>query len=82
MLHRTEAGEGTAEQNKDIDSNQHKQNPNSVDDVKDIDMMKFTAEIDSRLGTLERILGSSTTVLDEVRLFKLLSSHDCLTCTS
>lgn len=33
-----------------------------------LDMVKFTADIDRRLGTLEKVLGSSTTPLDEVRM--------------
>lgn len=36
-------------------------------EVKEGDMTAFTAEIDRRLGALEKAIGSSTTTLDEVR---------------
>ena len=36
-------------------------------EVKEGDMITFTAEIDRRLGALEKAIGSSTTTLDEVR---------------
>lgn len=39
----------------------------------ELDMLKFTAEIDRRLGTLEKIIGSSSTVLDEVKRSSHLS---------
>lgn len=35
-------------------------------DSASLDMVKFTADIDRRLGTLEKIIGSSSTALDEV----------------
>ena len=35
-------------------------------EVKEGDMITFTAEIDRRLGALEKAIGSSTTTLDEV----------------
>lgn len=34
----------------------------------EVDMLKFTADIDHRLGTLEKIVGSSSMTLDEVRI--------------
>ncbi|KAI0344634.1 hypothetical protein BDW22DRAFT_1327181 [Trametopsis cervina] len=36
-----------------------------AEDLENVDMLTFTADIDRRLGTLEKIIGSSTAALDE-----------------
>lgn len=58
----------TREDSTDTATKADEQDPDHDDDThgKKVDMLKFTADIDRRLGTLEKIIGSSTTALDEV----------------